>query len=164
MVWDNKRGAVRLDKLAFSSQRSAFSFEIKEVSIRLTSVVAFCNSPEPFICREPLRVPIVHETTPAEAMGMRAVSSEELAAVRHALAEEAFESAQEVIEHFADLNLERVLKLGDPTTEILHFAKECGVDLIAIGSRRLSTFQQLMLGSVSSKVARHAPCTVTIVR
>lgn len=53
---------------------------------------------------------------------------------------------------------------GDAAAEILATAREKGVDLIVMGSRGRGRFSGLLLGSVSQKVATHAPCSVLIVR
>lgn len=47
---------------------------------------------------------------------------------------------------------------------IVAFAeKEC-VDLVVIGSRGLSPASRFRMGSVASKVVRHAPCSVYVVK
>jgi serine/threonine protein kinase len=56
-----------------------------------------------------------------------------------------------------------VLEAVDPATAILEFAAVNHVDQIVIGARQDSMLRTL-LGSVSSKVAAEAPCTVTVVR
>jgi nucleotide-binding universal stress UspA family protein len=56
-----------------------------------------------------------------------------------------------------------VLEAIDPAAAILEFAKVNHVDHIVIGARQNSMLRSL-LGSVSSKVAAEAPCTVTVVR
>ena len=56
------------------------------------------------------------------------------------------------------------LASGDPTRGILESAQQHEVDAIYIGSRGRGQLAGLMLGSVSQKVASHAPCTVVIVR
>jgi universal stress protein A len=38
------------------------------------------------------------------------------------------------------------------------------VDLVVMGSRGLSPMKELLIGSVSETVLRHAPCPVTVVR
>jgi nucleotide-binding universal stress UspA family protein len=53
---------------------------------------------------------------------------------------------------------------GSPAEAILQVAAVRHCDLIVLGSRGLGTFQGLLLGSVSDRVARHAPCPVLIVR
>jgi nucleotide-binding universal stress UspA family protein len=44
------------------------------------------------------------------------------------------------------------------------YALDQKADLIVIGTRGLSGFKKLLIGSVSSGVATHAPCSVLIVR
>jgi non-specific serine/threonine protein kinase/protein-serine/threonine kinase len=56
-----------------------------------------------------------------------------------------------------------VLEAVDPASAILEFAGINQVDHIIIGARENSTLRSL-LGSVSSKVAGEARCTVTVVR
>ena len=56
-----------------------------------------------------------------------------------------------------------VLEAVDPASAILEFADVNQVDHIIIGARENSTLRSL-LGSVSSKVASEARCTVTVVR
>ena len=56
-----------------------------------------------------------------------------------------------------------VLEAVSPADAILDFAQQNNVDHIVLGARAASTMRTL-LGSVSSEVAAHAPCTVTIVR
>jgi nucleotide-binding universal stress UspA family protein len=51
-----------------------------------------------------------------------------------------------------------------PAEAILDVAKEEDADLIVVGQRGLSGLQRFLLGSVSSKVAQHASCSVLIVR
>ena len=53
---------------------------------------------------------------------------------------------------------------GDPAEEIVRYAEEIDADLIIMGSRGLSTFGRLLLGSVSQKVLHNAHCSVLIVR
>lgn len=48
--------------------------------------------------------------------------------------------------------------------EIVDFAEHDGTDLIVLGSRGISRWKSLILGSVSLAVIQHAPCSVEIVR
>ena len=53
---------------------------------------------------------------------------------------------------------------GQPAESICDFATEHNIDLIVLGTRGHSEFAKLLLGSVSTQVASHAPCPVTLVR
>ena len=53
---------------------------------------------------------------------------------------------------------------GHPAEQILRVACEEDVDLIVMGSRGLSEWKALLLGSVSDHVIHHAHCSVLIVR
>jgi nucleotide-binding universal stress UspA family protein len=59
--------------------------------------------------------------------------------------------------------VERVVLLGDPSREIVAYARANAVDLIVIG-RRGVTLADVMLGSVAERVVRHADCPVLIVK
>lgn len=52
----------------------------------------------------------------------------------------------------------------DPALAIIEFAAENEADLIVVGSRGHSRIPGLLLGSVSQKLAAHAPCSVLIAR
>ena len=61
-------------------------------------------------------------------------------------------------------DVEFVVKLGDPATQLLAISEELGPDLIVTGTRGHSQLRDLIMGSVAEKLARHAPCPVLIVR
>ena len=63
-----------------------------------------------------------------------------------------------------NLNVSTKLKEGRPTDKIIETAKEGNFDLIVMGSRGIGGITQLLLGSVSDRVADHAPCAVLIVK
>ena len=60
--------------------------------------------------------------------------------------------------------LESLVLYGDPADELLYFAKEKGCDVIVIGSSGKGMVKRTVLGSVSTKVALQAQCSVYIVR
>jgi len=47
---------------------------------------------------------------------------------------------------------------------IIEFAEHEKIDLIIIGSRGLSQSSRFKMGSIASKVVRHAPCSVYVVK
>ena len=53
---------------------------------------------------------------------------------------------------------------GDPAHVILEVADEQDADLIVVGARGLTGVRRFLLGSVSSKLAHHAHCSLMIVR
>ncbi|MYL51112.1 universal stress protein [Halobacillus litoralis] len=53
---------------------------------------------------------------------------------------------------------------GEPGPTIVNYANENNFDLVVIGSRGLNTLQEMVLGSVSHKVAKRAKCPVMIVK
>lgn len=53
---------------------------------------------------------------------------------------------------------------GDPGPTIVAFANKGNYDLLVIGSRGLSKFQKMVLGSVSHKVVKQANCPVFVVK
>jgi nucleotide-binding universal stress UspA family protein len=54
------------------------------------------------------------------------------------------------------IRVEYVLLHGDPARELLSFADQLDIDLIAAGTHGRSAFGRLMLGSVSTKLIRLA--------
>ncbi|MCM3594189.1 universal stress protein [Metabacillus idriensis] len=53
---------------------------------------------------------------------------------------------------------------GDPGPTVVDFANKNNYDLVVIGSRGLNGLQEMVLGSVSHKVAKRSNCTVMIVK
>jgi nucleotide-binding universal stress UspA family protein len=62
------------------------------------------------------------------------------------------------------LLIETIIKEGHAVEEIVKTAKENNFDLIVMGARGLSTFKQILLGSISHGVTEHASCPVLIVK
>jgi nucleotide-binding universal stress UspA family protein len=63
-----------------------------------------------------------------------------------------------------NVRAEILLELGDHAQVIIDTANKNDYDLIVMGSRGLSPFKELLLGSVSFKVMHHAKCPVMVVR
>jgi nucleotide-binding universal stress UspA family protein len=64
----------------------------------------------------------------------------------------------------AGLVEETVLVEGHPAEELVRATENLHADLVIVGSRGFSGMKRILLGSVSRRVARHAPCSVLIVR
>ncbi|AEG15116.1 universal stress protein [Desulfofundulus sp. TPOSR] len=70
---------------------------------------------------------------------------------------------KEELAHYG-LDLEVKSVWGNPAEEICREAREGRYDIIIMGSRGLGEIRGYLMGSVSNRVVRHAPCPVLIVR
>lgn len=64
----------------------------------------------------------------------------------------------------AGFKVETAVEVGDIRETIIDSAADWGADLIVVGSHGRSGIQRFLLGSVAEFVARHAKCSVEIVR
>jgi nucleotide-binding universal stress UspA family protein len=64
----------------------------------------------------------------------------------------------------AGVSLESLVLYGEPSEELIHFAREKGCDVIVIGSSGKGMVKRTLMGSVSTRVALQAQCSVYIVR
>ena len=62
------------------------------------------------------------------------------------------------------LNATAVLEEGDPKSRIIDVANDWHADMIVLGSHGHRGLSRFLMGSVSEAVARHAHCSVEIVR
>ena len=53
---------------------------------------------------------------------------------------------------------------GAAATEVVRFAREGGYDLVVMGTHGRRGIRHLVLGSVTERVVREAPCAVLVVR
>src|SRR3954451_19111671 len=74
-------------------------------------------------------------------------------------AEDAFNSLSSDV---ATASLEREVRLGEPAAVLAQVAADCDAALIVVGSRGRGAWRSAVLGSVSSDLARLAPCPVMI--
>ncbi len=58
--------------------------------------------------------------------------------------------------------IEQTQLWGQVADKICEYASSYDVDMIVIGRRGRSKFENLLLGGVSSQVVNHAPCPVTV--
>lgn len=84
--------------------------------------------------------------------------------------EEDMKEAQSLVEQAtkslrdAGYRVQTAIEEGEPRTAIIDYAEQVKADLIVVGSHGRRGLSRLLLGSVSEYVARHAPCSVEIVR
>ncbi len=64
----------------------------------------------------------------------------------------------------ATIPIERSLLKGRPGKVIVEAATDRGADLIVMGTHGRSGFERLIMGSVTERVLRSAPCPVVVVR
>ena len=64
----------------------------------------------------------------------------------------------------SDMKIEAIVVQGIPFVEIIKIAKENEVDMLVLGTHGRTGLAHMMLGSVSEKVVRKAPCPVLTVR
>lgn len=57
-----------------------------------------------------------------------------------------------------------VTRMGNPGLEIADYANQIGAELIVIPSHGYHGIKRLLLGSVTERVIRHAPCSVLVLR
>jgi nucleotide-binding universal stress UspA family protein len=80
------------------------------------------------------------------------------------LQEEGKRAVSQIKEMAGDLPVETFVLSGYPGSTIVEFAKDNDTDLIVVGTLGKSGIEALLLGSVASKVIRHAPCPVLVVK
>jgi nucleotide-binding universal stress UspA family protein len=64
----------------------------------------------------------------------------------------------------AGISVNTLLLQGNVVDQIVKTAKDVNSDLIIIGARGLSKFEELLLGSVSHGVVEKSPCPVIVTR
>ena len=64
----------------------------------------------------------------------------------------------------AGYQVETAVEEGDPKSKIVEDAARWHADLIILGSHGRKGMGRFLMGSVSDAVARHAPCSVQVVR
>ena len=104
-------------------------------------------------------IPIVEDLIPA----VGEVIDEENSAEK-AWAEEIASTAENIFRG-SSLEVTRLIRKGDPKSELPQVAEEWSADCIFMGSTGFSNrFERFVLGSVSAAVAARAHCSVEVVR
>jgi nucleotide-binding universal stress UspA family protein len=86
--------------------------------------------------------------------------------LRHRLLERARQITREAHAGLARRwpSAEEKVSAGDPREEIMRAAEDLAADLVVLGARGLTLLRRILLGSVSTAVVRHAPCSVLVVK
>ena len=79
------------------------------------------------------------------------------------LAENVLGIAQDRIARVGDLDVDRLVERGDAARRIIALSEDADVEMVVMGSRGLSDFVGLVVGSVAHKVAHSAHCPVVTV-
>jgi len=111
-------------------------------------------------------VRVLHVMEPVFVTGELAVYIPDISSVKA----ERVKRAEELIGRTAQalraagLKVSTALEEGDPKSKIIDLAEAWHADLIVVGSHGRKGLNRFFLGSVSEAVARHARCSVEIVR
>jgi len=84
-------------------------------------------------------------------------------AVVEAIGKKVLERAVEAATEAGAKSVKPVTLEGDPAEQIVAAARQQNANLIVLGSRGLSAFKRLLMGSVSQKVSQLSDCACLIV-
>jgi nucleotide-binding universal stress UspA family protein len=87
----------------------------------------------------------------------------DITAEQRRVAEEVISRAENRLRECGFATETRVLT-GDPREALVQEARNMRADLVVVGSHGRTGLAKLMLGSVSSHVVTHAPCSVLVVK
>lgn len=76
------------------------------------------------------------------------------------------DAASVIRKHYdtTELHIITEVLFGSPESRIVEAARDFKADLVVVGSHGYSTWERLLLGSVSDAVVHHVPCSVLVVR
>jgi len=76
------------------------------------------------------------------------------------------DAASAIRKHYDTMELHIITEVlfGSPESRIVEAARDFKADLVVVGSHGYSTWERLLLGSVSDAVVHHVPCSVLVVR
>ena len=107
---------------------------------------------------------VVNEKIFSEGLSLARISAPE--ALEQELAAEAGRQLRMLIPADArqGLDVDTVILNGNPSLEVIRYAKDHGVDMIVIGTAGRSGVEHMMFGSTAEKVVRGAHCPVLSVK
>lgn len=110
-----------------------------------------------------LHVPETLDSTTTLVWGVGAVDASATLAEREKSGEQLLKQAINSAQEEGAQHIEEILTHGDPVRVILDTANAKDIDAIVMGSRGLSDFAGVVIGSVSHKVSHSAKCQVITV-
>jgi nucleotide-binding universal stress UspA family protein len=105
------------------------------------------------------KVTLLNVIAPSEAALFSGKSSRPLE--ERTIGDERLHAAVKILEQ-AGVEYETAVEFGHPADAILNYANK-GYDLVAVGSRGLSSIEGFLMGSVSSKVVHHSKVPTLVV-
>ena len=94
---------------------------------------------------------------------LKYMSEEAFSKLRDDSARRVFDACRKAIDTDG-VTVEETLLSGPPAEMVMKHAQQANDPVIVVGSRGLSTFGEVLLGSVSQRLVHHAGCPVTVVR
>jgi len=150
-ISDNNNNNFLLSQILVAVDSSEYAMKAFEYAIQLARIV---NA----------KVFVVHVVqNPATAADTLASVSELKTSFKNQ-GRELLASISSIAESKFGIRVETILEEGDPPKVILDTAKKFNANMIVIGSRGLSQIKELLLGSVSHSVAKHAEIPVLVVK
>ena len=105
-------------------------------------------------------VPNMDYFTPYESFA----AAENIVGIQKGVEEEVEKDLKKVQEQITDLPVTTVTRTGVAFVEIIDYVKSEGIDLIVMGTHGRGALEHMLLGSVTEKVVRKAPCPVLTIR
>jgi nucleotide-binding universal stress UspA family protein len=114
--------------------------------------------------REPMEVHLLNVQAPIQSWEVRShMPDDEIASWQQTRGEEALEAARAILDQAGIPYVAHVL-IGDIAKTIARFAKEQACHKIVMGTRGMGAIENLLMGSVSTKVIHLSDVPVTLVK
>ena len=109
----------------------------------------------------PVSLRLVYVNPYADGAGREETTGEAL--IRRLGVAAAFEQLTRELGAPSGVRVDSTVLYGQPGTELLAFATECGADLIAMGSLRHERVERWIVGSVTTEIVRDGRCSVLVI-
>ncbi len=115
------------------------------------------------------RIFLIHVYEPIAFYSEAPIGMPDLVDIEKNIYASSYQSMERIIDqHFqaekSEQRIEKVLIQGKPFLEIIRYAKEESADMIIMTTHGRSALEHILLGSVTEKVVRKAPCPVLTIR